>query len=104
MGVILPFVLTGAFEPDDIDAMSLACEEVCNSLHINGDAYSHRHINVYVHIDVHVFCLVHIDVNSHLNGHGHTDPVFVNAFLLLQSAPLRRRHQRQLGSDSPSLC
>jgi hypothetical protein len=38
MGVILPFVLGGAFEPNDIEAMSLACEEVCSSLHINGDA------------------------------------------------------------------
>ncbi|WP_440641161.1 hypothetical protein ACSHT2_08430 [Bradyrhizobium sp. PUT101] len=38
MGVILPFVSAGAFEPNDIEAMSLACEEVCNYLHINGDA------------------------------------------------------------------
>ncbi|MFK4650645.1 hypothetical protein ABIF97_000579 [Bradyrhizobium japonicum] len=38
MGVILPFVLDGVFEPNDIEAMSLACEEACNSLHINGDA------------------------------------------------------------------
>jgi hypothetical protein len=44
MGVILPFVLTGAFEPDDIDAMSVACEEVCNSLHINGDALARETI------------------------------------------------------------
>ncbi|MCW1996221.1 hypothetical protein ACVIWV_009200 [Bradyrhizobium diazoefficiens] len=38
MGVILPFVSAGAFEPNDIEAMSLACEEVCHYLHINGDA------------------------------------------------------------------
>ncbi len=31
MGVILPFVSDGAFEPNDIEAMSLACEEACNS-------------------------------------------------------------------------
>ncbi len=37
MGAILPFVLAGAFEPDDIKAMSLACEDVCNALHINGE-------------------------------------------------------------------
>ncbi|MET3337285.1 hypothetical protein ABIF61_005809 [Bradyrhizobium japonicum] len=38
MGVILPFVSAGAFEPNDIEAMSLACEEVCDYLHVNGDA------------------------------------------------------------------
>lgn len=38
MGVILPFVSAGAFEPNDIEAMSLACEEVCHYLHISGDA------------------------------------------------------------------
>ena len=27
----------GAFEPNDIQAISLAYEEVCNALHINGD-------------------------------------------------------------------
>jgi hypothetical protein len=37
MGAIHPFVSVGAFEPNDIEAMSLACEEVCNALHINGD-------------------------------------------------------------------
>lgn len=31
-------LLAGAFEPNDIDAMSLACEEICKALHINGDA------------------------------------------------------------------
>lgn len=38
MGTILPFGSAGAFEPKDIEAMSLAYEEVCNALHINGDA------------------------------------------------------------------
>ena len=44
MGVILPFVLDGVFEPNDIEAMSLACEEACNSLHINGDALARETI------------------------------------------------------------
>ena len=36
MGAILPFE-SGAFEPNDIQAMSLAYEDVCHALHINGD-------------------------------------------------------------------
>ena len=36
MGAIHPFV-SAAFEPSDIQAMSLAYDEVCNALHINGD-------------------------------------------------------------------
>ncbi|HUR43910.1 MAG TPA: hypothetical protein VMZ01_07410 [Aestuariivirga sp.] len=38
MDAILPFVLAGAFEPNDIKAMSLAYDEICKALHINGDA------------------------------------------------------------------
>lgn len=38
MGGILPFVFAGAFEPSDVEAMSLACEEICTALHINRDA------------------------------------------------------------------
>ena len=34
----------GAFEPNDIEAMSLACEEVCHYLHINGDAQARETI------------------------------------------------------------
>ena len=37
MGAI-PYVLAGAFEPDDIEAMFAAYEGVCHALHINGDA------------------------------------------------------------------
>ena len=37
MGATRPFGSAGAFEPNDIEAMSLAYEEVCNTLHINGD-------------------------------------------------------------------
>ena len=36
MGAIHPFV-SAAFEPNDIEAMSLAYEDVCHALHINGD-------------------------------------------------------------------
>lgn len=36
MAAILPFV-SGAFAPNDIEAMSVAYEEVCSALHINGD-------------------------------------------------------------------
>lgn len=35
MGAILPLI--SAFEPNHIQAMSLAYEEVCTALHINGD-------------------------------------------------------------------
>jgi len=39
MGAILPFLRdAGAFDPDDIKAMSLAYEDVCKALDINGDA------------------------------------------------------------------
>lgn len=38
MGAILPSVSAGVFEPNDVDAMSLAYEEVCNALHIDGEA------------------------------------------------------------------
>jgi hypothetical protein len=38
MGADPPFVSAGVFEPNDVEAMSLAYEEVCSALHINGDA------------------------------------------------------------------
>ena len=37
MDAILPVVSAGVFEPNDVEAMSLAYEEVCSDLHINGD-------------------------------------------------------------------
>jgi hypothetical protein len=37
MGAVLPFYQSAAFEPNHIQAMSLAYEEVCTALHINGD-------------------------------------------------------------------
>lgn len=44
MGSILPLVSAGAFEPSDIEAMSVAYEEVCDALHINGDAWARETI------------------------------------------------------------
>ena len=38
MGAILPSVSAGVFDPNDVEAMSTAYEEVCKALHINGDA------------------------------------------------------------------
>ena len=38
MGVNLPFVSAGVFEPNDIEAMSVAYEQVCSALHVNSDA------------------------------------------------------------------
>lgn len=35
MGSFLP---SGVFDPNDIEAMSQAYEQVCNTLHVNGDA------------------------------------------------------------------
>ena len=48
MSAIYPFVSAGVFGPDDVHAMSLACEEVCNALHINGDAGARATIAVRV--------------------------------------------------------
>jgi hypothetical protein len=47
MGAILPFA-AGVFEPDDVEAMSHAYEEVCIALHINGDARARETIAVRV--------------------------------------------------------
>ena len=48
MGANLPFLAAGVFEPDDLEAMSLAHEEVCHALHINGDAGARQTIAVRV--------------------------------------------------------
>ena len=37
MGAILSFVSAGAFKPNDIEAMSVAYDDVCNVMRINGD-------------------------------------------------------------------
>ena len=46
MGPILPLVSAGAFEPNDIQAMSLAYENICDALHINGDIRARETIAV----------------------------------------------------------
>ena len=48
MGTTRSFVSTGVFKPHDVEAMSLAYEEVCNALHINGDARLRETIAVRV--------------------------------------------------------
>ena len=48
MGAILPFGSAGAFEPNDIQAMSLAYEDICDALHINGDIRARETIAVRV--------------------------------------------------------
>ena len=48
MGAILPFAPAGAFEPNDIQAMSLAYEDICNALHINGNISARETIAVRV--------------------------------------------------------
>ena len=41
-------VSAGVFDPNDVEAMSTAYEEVCNALHINGDAGARETIAVRV--------------------------------------------------------
>ena len=48
MGASLSFLSAGVFEPDDLEAMSLAYEGVCNALHINGDAAARQTIALRV--------------------------------------------------------
>ena len=48
MGAILPFLSAGVFEPNDVEAMSLAYEDICHALHINGDLRSRETIAVRV--------------------------------------------------------
>jgi hypothetical protein len=44
MGAIVPFLKGAAFEPEEIQSMSLALEDVCKALKIDGDG-SAREIN-----------------------------------------------------------
>jgi len=37
MGTIVPFLQEAVFEPGDIRAMSIALDDVCKALNINGD-------------------------------------------------------------------
>ena len=48
MGASLRCESAGVFEPNDLEAMSLAYEEVCKALHINGDAGARQTIAVRV--------------------------------------------------------
>ena len=48
MDAIPPFVSAGVFEPNDIQAMSLAYEDICDALHINGDLRARETIAVRV--------------------------------------------------------
>ena len=48
MGAILPCVSAGVFEPNEIEAMSLAYEDICDALHINGDIRARETIAVRV--------------------------------------------------------
>jgi len=48
VGAILPLGSAGAFEPNDVQAMSLAYEEICDALHINGDIKARETIAVRV--------------------------------------------------------
>jgi hypothetical protein len=48
MGAILPLGSAGAFEPNDIQAMSKAYEDICTALHINGDIGARETIAVRI--------------------------------------------------------
>lgn len=48
MSAILSYISAGVFEPEDVDAMSLAYEEICTALHIHGDAGASEAIAVRV--------------------------------------------------------
>ena len=48
MSAIVPSGAAGVFYPEDVEAMSLAYEKVCHSLHINGDAGARETIAVRV--------------------------------------------------------
>ena len=48
MGVVLTIVPGGVFEPNDVEAMSLAYEDICDALHINGDLRARETIAVRV--------------------------------------------------------
>ena len=37
MATIIPFLQDDAFDPDELQAMSIALEEVCRTLQVNGD-------------------------------------------------------------------
>jgi hypothetical protein len=49
MAAIIPFLnKNSAFEPDDVTAMSMALDEVCQELKINGDAAAREVIAIRI--------------------------------------------------------
>ena len=48
MAAILSFLRNDAFEPKDIDAMSMAIDDVCKELQINGDRAAREVIAIRV--------------------------------------------------------
>ena len=48
MGAIVPFLKGAAFEPQDIQSMSLALDDVCKALKIDGDGAARETIAVRI--------------------------------------------------------
>jgi hypothetical protein len=48
MGAIVPFLKGAAFEPQDIQSMSLALDDVCKALKIDGDESAREIIAVRI--------------------------------------------------------
>jgi hypothetical protein len=48
MGAIVPFLKGAAFEPQDIQSMSLALDDVCKALKIDGDGSAREIIAVRI--------------------------------------------------------
>ena len=48
MGAIVPFLKGAAFEPEEIQSMSLALEDVCKALKIDGDGSAREIIAVRI--------------------------------------------------------
>jgi hypothetical protein len=48
MGAIVPFLKGAAFDPQDIQSMSLALDDICKALKIDGDASARQIIAVRI--------------------------------------------------------
>ena len=44
MATIVPFLRDGVFEPHDIEAMSMALDDVCKTLNLSDDAKAEREV------------------------------------------------------------
>jgi hypothetical protein len=44
MTTIVPFLRDGVFDPDDIEAMSMALDDVCKTLNLSDDAKAEREL------------------------------------------------------------